>query len=142
MAGLRVSSFFLLLLSGCVLADNSSYVSAGQDEFTEHFSSDKSWQEDGLLKFQLKKAPFQPLFNKGCDVDVELVYTRSGHTSIFKTRAHGWDDLKADQFIFDFKPTGDHSLMLSYETVSQSCVKDPQFLRRYTLDFNVDKWLK
>lgn len=142
MAGLKVSSFFLLLLSGCALADNSSYINAGQAEFTEHFTLDKDWQEDGFLKLQLKEAPFQVLFDQGCDLDIELIYTRESHTSIFRMRARGWGSLKSNQFMFDFKSTLDHSLILTYETILNSCKQDPKFVRRYTLDFNIDKWLR
>lgn len=141
MAGLRVFSFLLLSLSACALADNSSYISAGEAEFSEHFSISDEGLKEELLNLQLKQSPFQPLFKLGCDVDLELHYSQEGHTSIFRTRAQRWQDLQPDQFILEFNPAATHTLMLSYETVSDSCNKNRRFKRRYNLDFNIDKWL-
>lgn len=115
MAGLRVFSFLLLSLSACASADNSSYISAGEAEFSEHFSVSDEWLQEELLKIQLKQSPFQPLFKLGCDVDLELHYSQEGHTSIFRTQARQWEDLQPDQFILEFNPTATHTLMLSYE---------------------------
>lgn len=141
MAGLRVFNFLLLSLSACALADNSSYISAGETEFTEHFSIDDEWLKEELLNIQLKQSSFQPLFDLGCDFDLELHYSQEGHTSIFRTRAQRWEDLQPDQFGLGFNPAATHTLMLSYEIVSDSCNKNRQFKRRYNLDFNIDKSL-